>query len=151
MSCKEHHTLNEGPLDGCYGVSAVANTCTSMHPSQQTMPMPPNRKHYSSTLHPNLKVPYSRIWRFPRIRGTMLGVPIIRIRVCWGLYWGPLVSGSDGPFLLPARPPGLRALQNMPRMPMILTLLHTSRASRRAFSTRCTVVSGHCHIVPVQP
>ena len=41
--------------------------------------------------------------------------------------------------LLPARSPGLRALQNMPRLPVILTLLHTSRASRRAFSTRCTV------------
>ena len=45
-------------------------------------------------------------------------------------------------FLLPARPPGLRALQNMPRLPVILTLLHTSRASRRAFSTRCSVVRG---------
>ena len=44
-------------------------------------------------------------------------------------------------FLLPARPPGLRALHNMPRLPVILTLLHTCRASRRAFSTRRSVVT----------
>ena len=29
------------------------------------------------------------IWRFPKIRGTFLGVPIIRAIVFWGLYWGP--------------------------------------------------------------
>ena len=26
---------------------------------------------------------------FPKNRGTILGVPIIRIIVVWGLYWGP--------------------------------------------------------------
>ena len=31
---------------------------------------------------------------FPKIRGTLLGVPIIRILVFWGLYWGPLILGS---------------------------------------------------------
>ena len=30
------------------------------------------------------------IWGFPKIRGTLLGVPIIRVIVYWGLYWGPL-------------------------------------------------------------
>ena len=30
-----------------------------------------------------------QIWVFPKIRGTILGVPIIRIIVFWGLYWGP--------------------------------------------------------------
>ena len=30
------------------------------------------------------------IWGFPKIRGTILGVPIIRIIVYWGLYWGHL-------------------------------------------------------------
>ena len=34
------------------------------------------------------------IWRFPKIRGTILGVPIIRTIVYWGLYWGALVLGS---------------------------------------------------------
>ena len=29
------------------------------------------------------------IWGFPEIRGTFLGVPIIRITVFWGLHWGP--------------------------------------------------------------
>ena len=28
---------------------------------------------------------------FPKIRGTLLGVPIVRIIVHWGLYWGPLI------------------------------------------------------------
>ena len=29
-------------------------------------------------------------WGFPKIRGTFLGVPIIRTIVSWGLYWVPL-------------------------------------------------------------
>ena len=29
------------------------------------------------------------IWGFSKIRGTFLGVPIIRTMVFWGLYWGP--------------------------------------------------------------
>ena len=31
------------------------------------------------------------MWGFPKIEGTLLGVPIIRIIVYWGLYWGPLI------------------------------------------------------------
>ena len=34
------------------------------------------------------------IWGFPRIMGTFLGVPIIRIIVYWGLYWGPHILGN---------------------------------------------------------
>ena len=34
------------------------------------------------------------IWGFPKIRGTFLGVPIIRTIVFWGLYWGPLILGN---------------------------------------------------------
>ena len=30
---------------------------------------------------------------FPKIRGAFLGVPIRRIRVFWGLYWGPPILG----------------------------------------------------------
>ena len=33
-------------------------------------------------------------WGFPKIRGTILGVPIIRTVVYWGLYWGPLILGN---------------------------------------------------------
>ena len=29
-----------------------------------------------------------------KIRGGLLGVPIMRIIVFWGLYWGPLVLGN---------------------------------------------------------
>ena len=31
---------------------------------------------------------------FPKIRGTFLRVPIIRIIVFWGLYWGPTILGN---------------------------------------------------------
>ena len=36
---------------------------------------------------------YMYIWRFPKTRGTFLGVPIMRTIVYWGLYWGPLILG----------------------------------------------------------
>ena len=32
---------------------------------------------------------------FPEIRGTLLGVPIIRTLIFWGLYCGPLILGKD--------------------------------------------------------
>ena len=32
---------------------------------------------------------------FPKIRGTLLGVLILRIIVFWALYWGPLNLGND--------------------------------------------------------
>ena len=35
-----------------------------------------------------------RIWGFPKIRGTFLGVPIVRIIIFLDLYWGPLVLGN---------------------------------------------------------
>ena len=31
---------------------------------------------------------------FPKIRGTFLGVPILRIIVLWGLYWGKIPNHS---------------------------------------------------------
>ena len=34
------------------------------------------------------------IWEFPKIRGTIVGVPIIRTIVFGGLYWGPLILGN---------------------------------------------------------
>ena len=34
------------------------------------------------------------IWGFPKIRGTFLGVPIIRNIVYWGLYWGSPIFGK---------------------------------------------------------
>ena len=30
------------------------------------------------------------IWGFPKIRGTILGIPIIRTIIVWGPEWGPL-------------------------------------------------------------
>ena len=34
------------------------------------------------------------MWGFPKIRGTLLGVPIIRTIVFWGLHWGPHILGN---------------------------------------------------------
>ena len=34
------------------------------------------------------------IWGFPKTRGTLLGVPIIRIIVFGGLYWGTPILGN---------------------------------------------------------
>ena len=35
------------------------------------------------------------IWGLPKIRGSFLGVPIIRTIVFWGLYWGPPFLGNS--------------------------------------------------------
>ena len=37
---------------------------------------------------------YTGIWEFPKIGGTILGVPIIRTLVFWGLYWGSPILGK---------------------------------------------------------
>ena len=34
------------------------------------------------------------IWEYPKIRGTFLGVPIVRIVVFGGLYWGSPILGN---------------------------------------------------------
>ena len=33
-------------------------------------------------------------WGFPKIRGTILGVPLLGIVIFWGLSWGPLILGN---------------------------------------------------------
>ena len=38
--------------------------------------------------------PAEMVWGFSKIRVTILGVPIIRIIVLWGLYWGPPILGN---------------------------------------------------------
>ena len=45
-------------------------------------------------LHRAMKSVLEAIWEFPKIRGTLLGVPILRIIVDWGLYWGTLILGN---------------------------------------------------------
>ena len=44
--------------------------------------------------HFKAQSPFCMIWGFPRIRGTILGVPIIRIIIFLGLYWGPRIYGK---------------------------------------------------------
>ena len=62
---------------------------------------------------PPTEICYDSKWGFPRIRGTFLKVPIIRIIVYWGLYWGPPILGNyqihfqlDPPQLAGMRPFG---------------------------------------------
>ena len=43
---------------------------------------------------PKNGVGFRVIWALPNIKGTLLGVPIIRTIIFWGLYWGPLVLGN---------------------------------------------------------
>ena len=38
------------------------------------------------------------------MRGTFLGVPMLRIIVFWGLYWGPLIWGKYHIYLGSLRP-----------------------------------------------
>ena len=38
--------------------------------------------------------PFWMIWGFPEIKGTFLGVPIVRNTVFWRLYWGPPSLGK---------------------------------------------------------
>ena len=54
---------------------------------------------YNLCLHPSpppdfLLASKLKIWWFPRIWGTILGVPKIRIIVYWGLYWGSFILGN---------------------------------------------------------
>ena len=49
----------------------------------------PGRGKVEKLLH----VSYNK-WGFPKIRGTLLGVPIIRTIIFRGLYWGPAILGN---------------------------------------------------------
>ena len=54
---------------------------------------------------PAFALPGKACGGFRKSGGTFLGVPIMRIRVFWGLYWGPPILGSfhiaSRPSLLP--------------------------------------------------
>ena len=54
------------------------------------------------------------MWEFPKIRGTFLGVPIIRNIVYWGLHWGPLFYKPQHTISLNLRTPseGQLAFEN---------------------------------------
>ena len=46
----------------------------------------------------------SIFWGFPEIRGTFLGVPIIRIILFWAPYWGCLIWGNYHIHLMRTQP-----------------------------------------------
>ena len=41
------------------------------------------------SIYPHPGLAWKRIWGFPKLRDTLLEIPVIRIIVCGGLYWGP--------------------------------------------------------------
>ena len=43
---------------------------------------------------PCLLLSTSKSWGFPKIKHTMLGVPVIRTLVSWDLYWSPTILGK---------------------------------------------------------
>ena len=49
--------------------------------------------HGTTMLRP-LTSPRKKWGSRPKIRGTLLEVPIVRTIVFWGLYWGPLIFGN---------------------------------------------------------
>ena len=42
----------------------------------------------------HLKLWFMEKWGFPKIRGTFLGVLMIRTKIFWDLYWGSLIKGN---------------------------------------------------------
>ena len=69
-----------------------------------------NQNEYHPTLDQGMQYPDSRygpselqliyiymymdMWGLPRIRGTILGVPIMEIMTLLNLHWGPLIAGN---------------------------------------------------------
>ena len=53
-------------------------------------------RHLMSAFHSDLRRVYEAIQHrgFLKYRGTILGVPLIGIKVFWGLCWGPLILGN---------------------------------------------------------
>ena len=75
------------------------------------------------------------IWGFPKIRGTLFGVPIIRNITFWGLYWGPLILGNY--HLL---------LNKTPRRTSLLPL-GEGRVRKPKFAFESWLLSGTCFFI----
>ena len=52
------------------------------------------RGMFKASLRSGKTAQESSLWRFAKIRGTLLGIPIIRIIALRGLHWGHLLHGS---------------------------------------------------------
>ena len=73
-------------------ISGKRRTLLSTNGAQLLIPIvTANGEELSATAA--LEICVLEVWGFPEIRGTILGVPIIRIVVFWGLYWGSLFLG----------------------------------------------------------
>ena len=89
-NCAISLLLGRGPLEqtleyfGCSPVPDVSNSVAS-NPSDNSV----------LQLREAAECLLEAKWHmgFPTIMGTFLGVPIIRIVVYWGRYWGPPILG----------------------------------------------------------
>ena len=89
VSASAHQFLWESPFEPFAG-SVVGNDCGRVGKECHNEPYTALEGDPRS-LHTSVRVSYVG---FPKIRGTFLGVPILRIIVFWGLYWGPLILGK---------------------------------------------------------
>ena len=70
-------------LVSCLGFPKDLNKQSSLNP-----------KTLDPRSEPSARKPQPRYGGFPKIRGTIFGVPMIRTIVYLGLYWGPLILGN---------------------------------------------------------
>ena len=64
------------------------------------------------------KLSSENLYWFPKIRGTFLGVLIIRIIIFWGRYWGPHILGNYLIYIICLCACIVRELSNRPRASM---------------------------------
>ena len=64
------------------------------------------------------KLSSENLWRFPKVRGTFLGVLIIGIIIFWGRYWGPIILGNYRIYIICLCACIVRDLSNRPRASM---------------------------------
>ena len=60
----------------------------------KTSDQPSAERHEGFAVADGLSCFWTGMWGFPKIRGALLEVPIIRTIVFWGLYWGSLILGN---------------------------------------------------------
>ena len=67
--------------------------CTQLSQTPPRLPLPGSTMLWGKTVDSNF-VGFETNGGFPKIRGTLLGVPITRIIAFWAPYLGPLIYGK---------------------------------------------------------
>ena len=77
---------------GLWGYIVI--TLNPKHYMESSFQMPPGDSDFGGVQSQRRRHGSGDTWAFPKIRGAILGVPIIRIIVYWGPYWGPPILGN---------------------------------------------------------